>query len=104
MRSSQARCGGLCGGRARRDRRDDGRNEVQGDCIAGELPDLAGGFLLGRGSERHGPAAMLETEAALSLVGVSTQDLLDALEHIAPDDCPPLELLLANVKNLAREK
>jgi ATP-dependent helicase Lhr and Lhr-like helicase len=34
----------------------------------------------------------------------STQDLLDALGDIALDECPPLDILLANVKNLAREK
>lgn len=34
----------------------------------------------------------------------STQDILDALEDAAVDDTPPLDMLLADVKNLAREK
>lgn len=34
----------------------------------------------------------------------STRDMLDALADIALDDTPPLELLLADVKNLGREK
>jgi ATP-dependent helicase Lhr and Lhr-like helicase len=34
----------------------------------------------------------------------STQDLLDVLADIALDDAPPLDMLLADVKNLAREK
>lgn len=34
----------------------------------------------------------------------STQDILDALADAAVDDVPPLDMLLADVKNLAREK
>lgn len=34
----------------------------------------------------------------------STQDVLDALADAAVDDAPPLDMLLADVKNLAREK
>jgi ATP-dependent helicase Lhr and Lhr-like helicase len=34
----------------------------------------------------------------------STQDVLDALTDAAVDDVPPLDMLLADVKNLAREK
>ena len=34
----------------------------------------------------------------------STQDVQDALADIAIDDAPPLEMLLADVKNLGREK
>lgn len=34
----------------------------------------------------------------------STEDILDALADTAFDDTPPLDMLLANVKNLAREK
>ena len=34
----------------------------------------------------------------------STQAILDALEDAAVDDIPPLDMLLADVKNLAREK
>lgn len=34
----------------------------------------------------------------------STQDILDALADAAVDDTPPLDMLLADVKNLAREK
>jgi ATP-dependent Lhr-like helicase len=34
----------------------------------------------------------------------STEDILDALADAAVDDTPPLDMLLADVKNLAREK
>lgn len=34
----------------------------------------------------------------------STEEILDALEDAAVDDTPPLDMLLADVKNLAREK
>ncbi len=34
----------------------------------------------------------------------STEDILDALEDAAVDNTPPLDMLLADVKNLAREK
>ena len=34
----------------------------------------------------------------------STEDILDALEDAAIDDTPPLDMLLVDVKNLAREK
>ena len=34
----------------------------------------------------------------------STQDVLDALADAAVDDAPPLDMLLVDVKNLAREK
>lgn len=34
----------------------------------------------------------------------STEDILDALEDATVDDTPPLNMLLADVKNLAREK